>query len=120
MSILRIVASFMRDYRPATPALPLQATPALSTHLRSPKSGGKGPSIKYRPHHRDPVIGYAVPLRHQGGGGRRRGQEIEQHLGAVQRFAGYTCNPGPTRAQTRRSWWVKGRTPMHVCAGGAA
>src|SRR5438045_8458146 len=62
MSILRIVASFMRDYRLATPALPLQATPALSTHLRSLKSGGKGPSITYRPHHRDPVIGYAVPL----------------------------------------------------------
>src|SRR6266576_1258417 len=91
MSILRIVASFMRDYRPATPALPLQATPALSTHLRSPKSGGKGPSIKYRPHHRDPVVGYAVPLRHQGGGGRRRGQEIEQHahIGAVSKDLPY-------------------------------
>jgi len=43
------------------------------------------------------------------------------HLGAVQRFAGYTCNPGPTRARKRVGvGGVKGRTPMRVCAGGAA
>jgi len=44
------------------------------------------------------------------------------HLGTVQRFAGYTCNPGPTRVRANASEFggFKGRTAMRLCAGGAA